>query len=466
MAFDRDLDCIADPCEPALPIYAVRPSGLAAFLAEHAGHAAYLQQGGFAAEAGTIALLPSPDGLAGAVLGLGTQSGPYMFGTLPFGLPARAWRFMPDDFSMADAVLGFCLGAYNYGAFKTPRRGPALLAVDGEAESLATARAAWLVRDLVNTPANHMAPQDLAATAARIGATFGATCEIIVGEALNRGYPALAAVGAGSERPAAVAVLTWRGARAGDDAPLVSLCGKGVVFDTGGYDLKPSAGMLRMKKDMGGAAMMLGLARMIMAADLPIRLELRLGCVENSVSGRAMRPLGVLATRLGVTVEVGNTDAEGRLVLCDLLAQACESSPDILMDAATLTGAARVALGSEMVAVFSNDEAWATRVLDASERCQDPMWRLPLWHGYNDWLTSSVADISNVSNKPGAGAIIAALFLQRFIRTGIPWVHFDLYAWNDRTMPGRPEGGEAAGLRAAFSAISKLFNGPHPENAN
>lgn len=465
MTFDRDLDCIAEPGEPSLPVHAVRPSDLEAFLAAHSEYDAFVRQSGFAAEAGAILLLSGAAGLAGAVFGLGAEAGPHVFGALPFELPPGAWRLAQGEFAMADAVLGFCLGAYSFNAFKAPPRAPARLAVDGQAHSLDAARAIWLARDLVNTPASHLAPHDLAAVATQVGATFGAACEVMTGAALERGYPALAAVGAGSERPPAVALLTWRGARAGDDAPLVSLCGKGVVFDTGGYDLKPSAGMLRMKKDMGGAAMMLGLARMIMAADLPVRLELRLGCVENSVSGRAMRPLDVLATRLGITVEVGNTDAEGRLVLCDLLAHACEGSPDILMDAATLTGAARVALGPEVAAVFSNDEACATRMLEASERCHDPMWRLPLWHGYNGWLASSVADISNVSSKPDAGAITAALFLQRFVRSGIAWVHFDIYAWNDRTTPGRPEGGEATGLRAAFLTICKLFNVGQPENA-
>jgi len=457
LAFDRDLDCIAGPLEPTLPIHAVRPSGLEVLLAERPGCAEFIRQSGFTAEPGALLLLPGEAGVAGAVFGLGTEAGPHGFGALPFALPAGAWSLVPGDFNMADAVLGFCLGAYSFDAFKAPRRAPARLAADRQDGSLAAARAVWLVRDLVNTPANHLAPRDLAEVARQVGAAFGAACEIVEGADLQRDYPALAAVGAGSERPPAVALLSWSGTRAGDEAPLISLCGKGVVFDTGGYDLKPSAGMLRMKKDMGGGAMMLGLARMIMAADLPARLELRLGCVENSVSGRAMRPLDVLATRLGPTVEVGNTDAEGRLVLCDLLAQACERSPDVLMDAATLTGAARVALGPDLVALFSNDEAWAARVLEASERCHDPMWRLPLWSGYEGWLVSSVADISNVSSKPGAGAIIAALFLQRFVRTGVPWIHYDLYAWNDRARPGRPEGGEATGLRAAFSAVSKYL---------
>ena len=255
-----------------------------------------------------------------------------------------------------------------------------------------------------------------------------------------------------------VAALEWRGSAAGDDAPLVSLCGKGVVFDTGGLDLKPSAGMLRMKKDMGGAAITLALAQLVMAADLPLRLELRLGCVENSISGSAMRPLDVLATRKGLTVEVGNTDAEGRLVLCDLLAEACERRPDWLLDMATLTGAARVATGPDLPALFCNDDAMAERLLRAGEACHDPLWRLPLWPGYDGWLSSQVADLGNVSSKPFAGAITAALFLQRFVSRGTRWAHLDVYAWNDSARPGRPEGGEAQSLRAAFAAISSFVH--------
>ena len=212
--------------------------------------------------------------------------------------------------------------------------------------------------------------------------------------------------------------------------------------------------MLRMKKDMGGAALMLGLAQALMEADLPIRLEVRIGCVENMVSGGAMRPLDVLTTRRGLSVEVGNTDAEGRLVLCDLLAEASDRGPDLLIDAATLTGAARVALGPDLPAFFCNDEALATRFARSGEAVHDPVWRLPLWSGYDGWLASSVADLNNVASKPMAGAVVAALFLQRFVAPGTAWLHLDTYGWNDATRPGRPEGGEALGLRALFNTIA------------
>jgi leucyl aminopeptidase len=280
--------------------------------------------------------------------------------------------------------------------------------------------------------------------------------ERIAGPALEARFPVLAAVGAGSDRPPEVAVLRWAGSQAGPDAKLVSLCGKGVCFDTGGYDLKPSAAMLRMKKDMGGAAILLGVAQAVMALDLPVRLELRLGCVENSISGRAMRPSDVLTSRTGITIEVGNTDAEGRLVLCDLLAEAAAASPHWLIDAATLTGAARVALGPDLPALFSNDDALAAHIIAAGAAVHDPLWRLPLFDAYQTWLDSPVADTNTVAAKPMAGAIVAALFLQRFVPQQIAWAHIDVYAWNDSARPGRPEGGEAQTLRALVRAIKSL----------
>jgi leucyl aminopeptidase len=304
---------------------------------------------------------------------------------------------------------------------------------------------------------------ELAAFAVSLGKRFDADTDIVTGDALTEAYPTVATVGRGSARPAQVAILRWSGSAARADAPFISLCGKGVCFDTGGYDLKPSSGMLRMKKDMGGAATVLGLARMIMEADLPVRLVVRIGCVENSVSGTAMRPLDVIRTRKGVTVEVGNTDAEGRLVLCDLLADACDEQPALLVDCATLTGAARVALGPDLPAMFCNDDDWAEALLRAGHKQHDPLWRLPLWAPYDRWLDSPVADFNNVSSKPHAGAITAALFLQRFVAPGTPWVHLDLYAWNDQTSPGHPEGGEAYGMRAMFAAVAARAEGAKPD---
>jgi leucyl aminopeptidase len=358
---------------------------------------------------------------------------------------------------MESAVQGWCLGAYQYTRLSAAPRVPAqLCGASAHPHALAMARAAWLARDLINTPANLLGPRDLAEATRTLGDRFGATTTLTDGEALASSYPAIAAVGAGAERPPVVATLVWAGSAATDDSPLLSLCGKGVVFDSGGYDLKPSSAMLRMKKDMGGAALMLALASAVMAADLPIRLQVRIGCVENMVSGGAMRPLDVIQTRKGLTVEIGNTDAEGRLVLCDLLTEACEHDPALLVDAATLTGAARVALGPDIPAMLSNDDDVADAMVAAGVQEHDPVWRLPLHAGYDPWLSSPIADLGNVAAKPMAGAIIAGLFLQRFVKPGTSWVHIDTYAWNDATRPGRPDGGEAHGLRTLYAMIGRL----------
>jgi leucyl aminopeptidase len=459
LVFDRPLTCLAIPGSSALPVHAWRPAGLETGLAMlDARQTAFLRATGFTAAAGQITLIPGDDGLAGAVLGLGDDRSPDAHGALAMALPEHtAWRLEPGDFDMDGAVLGFCLGAYQYAALSKPKRGPATLA--GAADrtaALSMARAVWLARDLINTPANLLGPAELAAAAQALAARHGAACHLITGAALAAEYPAIAAVGAGSDRPPVVARITWSGSAAGDGAPLLALCGKGVTFDTGGYDLKPSSAMLRMKKDMGGAALMLALAATAMDADLPIRMEVWIGCVENMVSGAAMRPLDVLRTRRGLTVEVGNTDAEGRLVLCDLLAEASDRKPDLLVDAATLTGAARVALGPDLPALFSPDDTLADAAMAAGIDAHDPLWRLPLWPGYESWLASPIADLNNVSSKPNAGAIIAALFLQRFVIPGTPWLHLDTYAWNDQTRPGRPEGGETPGLRTLFNTIRRL----------
>jgi leucyl aminopeptidase len=362
------------------------------------------------------------------------------------------------DFDRDRAVLGFCLGAYRFTLFRKPRRASATLVVaDGHRAALAQAASIWAARDLVNTPANLLGPSELADAAAGLAAEFGACFVRTEGPVLDRAYPTIAAVGRGSARKPVVASFTWRGSAATAASPHVSLCGKGVVFDSGGYDLKPSAGMLRMKKDMGGAASVLALARIVMESDLPIRLSVRIGCVENSVSGQAMRPLDVIRTRRGLSVEVGNTDAEGRLVLCDLLAEASDEHPDLLIDCATLTGAARVALGPDLPALFCSDPDWSDAFIRAGRVETDPMWQLPLWEGYDHWLDSPVADLNNVSGKTHAGAVTAALFLRRFIAPGVAWAHLDTYAWNDNSRPARPEGGEVLGMRAFALAISTRF---------
>jgi leucyl aminopeptidase len=455
---------LASETVAALPLYAVRPDALGAFLGGlPAGQAAHLQARGFDAAARKIELLSDEAGLTGAVIGLGQDRSPYAFGDLATALPAGSvWRFEAGDFAPDDAMLGFLLGAYAYDRLKPRKKLPALLAPGGvAARVVATAEAMFFARDLINTPANLLGPVELAEAVAGLAARFGVAAETVAGPALAARYPALAAVAAGSDRPGRAVIFSWAGSGAGADAPLISLCGKGVCFDTGGYDLKPSAAMLKMKKDMGGAAILLGLAMLIMSQDVPVRLQVRIGCVENSISGHAMRPSDVLQTHAGYSVEVGNTDAEGRLVLCDLLAEAAAGAPHWLIDAATLTGAARVALGPDLPALFCNDETLAQAILDAGQAVHDPLWRLPLWAGYDGWLDSHVADMNTVSSKPFAGAIVAALFLQRFVSkpgAQLAWAHIDVYSWNDGTRPGRPEGGEAQSLRALFAAISGLVH--------
>jgi len=422
---------------------------------------AFLRESGFRGRAGEIALLPGAEGVSGAVLVIdeAARRDPVRFGGLARRLPAGAWRVEAvgdhatevlagwDD----DVVLGFCMGAYRYEMTETVpavQTTPRLVKPEGARFGGILAAANWLGRDLINAPPNLLGPVELAEVARRRLSGLGAEVEIVADAALREEYPCLAHVAEGSDRPGRVVRARW-----GESGPHVVLVGKGVCFDTGGYDLKPASGMLRMKKDMGGAALMLALACAVMEAGLPLRLTVLLGCVENSVSGRAMRPSDVVMTRAGKTVEIGNTDAEGRLVLCDLLDEACGLQPDHVIDAATLTGAARVALGPDLPAVFSNDEIFMTELLNIGCAWSDDMWRLPLWHGYEAWLDSNVADFGNVASKPMAGAVTAALFLQKFVKPGVSWAHIDTYAWNDSSRTGRPEGGETLGLRALFGAL-------------
>jgi leucyl aminopeptidase len=459
---DQTLDCLIATDEGARPLYAVRPAGLDALLNSlPPAQAGYLRDSLFAAKPNELRLLPGDNGVSGAVLGLGTDRSPFGFGGLATGLPAgTSWRLEPGDHDTDAATLGFCLGAYRYTGVKPAERPTArLVARGGQETARSQAAATWMVRDLINTPANLLGPVELAELAASLAQRHGAEAAICEGDALEAAYPTVAAVGRGSARPPRVATFHWRGSSAVASAPLISLCGKGVCFDTGGYDLKPSSAMLRMKKDMGGAAAILGLARLIMEADLPVRMETRIGCVENSVSGTAMRPLDVIRTRAGLSVEVGNTDAEGRLVLCDLLTDACDAAPALLIDCATLTGAARVALGPDVPALFCNDDADAEDLVRSCNKSFDPVWRLPLWDAYDDWLKSPVADLNNVSTRPFAGSIVAALFLQRFVKARTRWVHVDLYAWNDSPRPGRPEGGEAQSMRGIFTMLHNRYAG-------
>jgi leucyl aminopeptidase len=382
---------------------------------------------------------------------------------LPDRLPAGRYVFS-DEYSAqsaTQAALGWAAGAYRFDRYrKAPARGEAALvwpvACDRTYVESASRALTW-ARDLINTPANDMGPAQLAAEAQRMAERHGARFETVVGlDLLKRNYPAVHAVGRGSASEPRLIDITW----GGPGQPLVTLVGKGVCFDSGGLDVKPAAGMLLMKKDMGGAACALALAQMVMESKLPIRLRVLVPAVENSISGDAYRPGDVLRTRKGLTVEVGNTDAEGRLVLCDGLAEADATQSDLIIDMATLTGAARVALGPELPAAYSNDEALLSEFIRIADREHDPAWPMPLWAGYDDELASKIADLNNVSATSYAGSIIAALFLKRFVTQSPRWLHLDLFAWNAKERPGRPVGGEAQCVRAVHALLVKRYGTP------
>lgn len=422
---------------------------------------AWAEATGFTGEAGSICLMPSGSGGVERVLFGHDDSDPWCWAHLPAKLPKGFYRIdAPLPRPSADwAAMAWELACYQFTRYqgRNGREWPVLAWPEAADRNhvCQTVDAIKLVRDLVNTPAGDMGPEELALAAAGLAERKGARFRTIVGESLlQENFPAIHAVGRASTRAPRLIDLKW-----GDEtAPKVTLVGKGVCFDTGGLDLKTSATMKLMKKDMGGAAHVLGLASMIMEGNLPVRLRVLIPAVENAVSGNAYRPLDVLRTRKGLSVEIGNTDAEGRLVLADALAEADREKPSLLIDMATLTGAARTALGPELPAMFTPDEDLAALLLAAAEAEVDPMWRLPLWKPYRRLLDSKVADIANASDSSFAGAITAALFLQEFVSATTPWAHFDIFAWNPSSRPGRPEGGEAMVLRALYHAIAQRYH--------
>lgn len=425
---------------------------------QSAAHRGWIEDSGFAADVGSICLLPGAKGRIERVVFAVDEADPWCWAHLPGKLP-KGFYFIDGqlDADSADwAAMAWELACYQFTRYRgrNGRAFPVLVWPDAadRPQVKRTVKAATLVRDLVNTPAADMGPEELAGAASALAERHGARMHIIVGEALlQENYPMIHSVGRASTRPPRLIDLRW-----GDEqAPKVTLVGKGVCFDSGGLDLKTSANMKLMKKDMGGAATVLGLASMIMDARLPVRLRVLIPAVDNAVAGNAFRPLDVLRSRKGLTVEVGNTDAEGRLVLADALAEADREKPSLLLDLATLTGAARTALGPDLPAVFTADDSLAADLLAAAEAEHDPMWRLPLWTPYRRLLDSKVADINNASDSPYAGAITAALFLQEFVSPATPWAHLDVFAWNPSPRPGRPEGGEAMAMRAIYRAIAK-----------
>ncbi|WP_027069735.1 leucyl aminopeptidase family protein [Novilysobacter defluvii] len=419
---------------------------------------AWVRGHGFQAGPHTALVLPGPDGApAAAVLGIGDPHDPASYGHAAHALPAGPWQLAGghDPVTVAALQLGWGLGAYRFTRYRTPRREPAQLCIEGDASAARLALAACVrVRDLVNTPTEDMGPGQLEDVARGLGDRFGATVEVTAGDALlEQGFPAIHAVGRASHRAPRLIRLQW-----GDAShPRVAIVGKGVCFDTGGLDLKPAAGMRNMKKDMGGAAHAIALAEWIMAAGLPLRIDMLVPAVENAVGPDAFRPGEVIATRAGISVEIDNTDAEGRLVLCDALAFAAEHKPDLLLDFATLTGAARIALGPDLPALYSNDDALAQAWLDAGLLERDPVWRMPLWRPYWRYLASSVADIANGGPSKMGGSITAALYLERFVPEGQKWAHLDTFAWNEADAPGHPVGGEAQGLRSAFAMLRARY---------
>ncbi|RMG52628.1 MAG: leucyl aminopeptidase family protein [Gammaproteobacteria bacterium] len=423
----------------------------------------WLDETGFRGCESDLALLQDAEGRLKSALLVVDQIDTWTLGDLPARLPAGRWK-LDSNGAGADEIdrlaLGWALGSYHFERYRsepTSEPRPELVvpaAVREKVERLA--QGITLVRDLVNTPAEDMMPEHLAAAMAEMADRHGTEWNEICGEdLLQQNYPAIHAVGRASTHAPRLLDLWWGDPR----APLLTLVGKGVCFDSGGLDLKPANAMRLMKKDMGGAAHALGLAEMIMAMRLPVRLRVLVPAVENAVSGNAFRPGDVLRTRKGLTVEIENTDAEGRLVLCDALAEACSESPALLLDFATLTGAARVALGTEVPALFSNDDALAAEVVQHAQAWSDPVWQLPLHAPYEEQLKSRIADLLNCSTGSFGGAITAALFLQRFVEESTPWMHFDLMAWNQRARPGRPEGGEAMGLLGLFDWLRKRYAG-------
>lgn len=447
--------------DQAIPLIPLNAEALEQWKASASGpQAKWVESSGFSAKAGELCVLADGDGAVSACLfGESGDGFLYQLADLPGRLPAGSYRLESEWTApqRAQASLGWGLATYSFNRYrKGEGRDPRELVLDRDiaAQVRALFSAQCLVRDLVNTPTEDMGPDELEDAVRQVGERFDAKCEAIRGDdLLTQDLPAIHAVGRASARAPRLVSLSW--GRKG--APLVALVGKGVCFDTGGLNLKNTAGMALMKKDMGGAAHALAVAQLVMQHHLPVRLEVLIPAVENSVSGNAYRPGDVIQTRKGLTVEIGNTDAEGRVILADALTLASEQSPELIIDFATLTGAARIAMGTDLPPLFSNDSSLSGGIQQTGEECEDPLWTLPLWQPYNKLIESKVADLSNNASSSYGGCITAALFLQHFVRPEDHWAHIDTFAWNQSTRPGRPEGGEALGLRAVYSFLAERY---------
>lgn len=450
------LMCFTKQAVPVHPIYLVSITEFPAWLSKQTSTTKHwLTSISFKPDAGVTVTVPDEKGHIALVLCcVSDHKNFWSMAGLSLTLPAGVYE-LANVSDVTDFAIGWGLGAYQYTRYKKAARAPAQLLVRDNLPYIENVvQAIYLVRDLINAPTEDLGPSELAKAVVDLGHHFKAKVNQVVGDALlKQNYPAIHAVGRACDDEPRLLDLTW-----GDNKhPKVTLVGKGVCFDTGGLDLKPSNYMLLMKKDMGGAACVLGLAQMIMTAKLPVRLRVLIPAVENSISGNAYRPGDVVKSRKGLTIEIGNTDAEGRVVLADAITEAVSEKPDLLIDMATLTGAARVAVGTEIAAVFSNNDEFVNAVVQHGIEHLDPIWRLPLFTAYRESLNSAIADINNNSCDSYAGAITAALFLKEFVPDDIPWLHFDIMAWNTRAKPGRPLGGEAMAIRALFSYLTQRF---------
>ena len=458
------MECFVDQGDRAVGIVTITKEKLGSWLDGIPGHQARWVEGhGLPEGDASHLIIPGDDGTPARVLVITDGRGDlFALGDLPRSLPRSMTCRLEESVSgerAAAMALGWALGSYGFDRYRPGNSRMARLVFPSNADRQqvkAVAEAMSMGRDLINTPAEDLGPAELAGCVADLAERHRAGFSVIVGDdlvALN--YPSVHAVGRASTRAPQLIDLSW-----GDpDAWKVTLVGKGVCFDSGGLDIKPSSGMKLMKKDMGGAASAIALASMIMDLELPVRLRLLVPAVDNAIAGNAYRPLDVFRTRKGVSIEIGNTDAEGRVILCDALAEASAAHPDLLIDFATLTGAARVALGTELPALFCNDDGLAAEIAEHCRRVEDPVWRLPLWPGYRSLLSSDMADLSTTGSSPFGGAITAALFLERFVDDNVPWVHIDLMGWNQRGRPGRPKGGEVMAARGLLAMIRNRVNG-------
>ncbi len=461
---------ITEKGRKAVPIYLLNGAGLAAWCEQFKGRqSSWVAQTGFKADLGAVLLVPDKSGHVESVLvGQGAAGAPdyWTLANVVTAVPEGVYRLpdMPDGAELELAALAWALGGYRFDRYQTKARNPnhapeelAQLVLPKDAPLAridALQKAVFYVRDLINTPANDMHPEALAEAAQEMAGRYDAQVDMICGaDLLTQNYPLIHAVGRAASHAPHMIDIKWGAA----DAPRVTLVGKGVCFDTGGLNMKSGAAMELMKKDMGGAACVLGLAQAIMQMNLPVRLRVLVGAVENAIGPDAFRPSDVLTSRKGLTVEIGNTDAEGRLVLADLLTEAENDAPDLLIDMATLTGAARVALGPEITPFYGRHAATSDALSAVSTAVGDPMWPMPLWEGYDEWLASEVADVNHISSGAFAGSVTAALFLARFVDKERDWIHCDIYGWNAKPRAGRPVGGEATGLRALYHLIEQRY---------